>query len=56
MVADVRKHLKGRGVPDERIIREVYFVAPDRLNSATGPQVKTVTPPPPPPGAIKKAS
>ena len=48
MVAEIRKHLRGRGVAEERIYQEVYFVAPDRLNkpAAAAPTTKTVTPPP----------
>jgi ferredoxin-NADP reductase len=30
MVSEVRKHLRGRGVPDGHIHQEVYFSAPDR--------------------------
>jgi ferredoxin-NADP reductase len=52
MVAEVRKLLRARGVSEERIHQEVYFVAPDRLKkpaaqaaAATGTSGQ-VTPPP----------
>ena len=47
MVAEVHKHLRGRGVPEERIHQEVYFVAPDRLNKPAEVKALRVVVPPP---------
>lgn len=54
MVAEVRRHLRGRGVAENRIHQEVYFVAPDRLQkapAAAAPTRPTLVPPPIPVGA-----
>jgi CDP-4-dehydro-6-deoxyglucose reductase len=45
MVADVVKLLRGRGVPQEQIHKEIYFVAPDRLKQAPAEPPKVVPPP-----------
>jgi ferredoxin-NADP reductase len=48
MVHDVRNILRGKGVPDSHVHKEIYFVAPDRLRKPGQPQAVAQPGPLPP--------